>query len=422
MDLRGSFLKDDMERIQTMKCIQTAALGLVAATSLAVIPAAAQNAETTFDWGQRNADFSPAFDAQFRAELVNSGIELNTETISPALVHPWGIAALPVGGFLVTERSGNLRHLKEDGTLSEPISGLPDILTEKQGGLLDVALAPDFAESRTIYFTYSKPIDSGTSATAAASATLSEDMSALSDVTDIFVQEPPSTAPMHYGSRIVLPGDGTAIITTGEHFTQKYRRYAQQLGTTYGKVIRVNTDGSIPQDNPYLNDSDAIDSIWSFGHRNIQGAALDANGTLWTIEHGPKGGDELNRPEPGKNYGWPVVSYGVQYSGKPVGSGQAQMDGMEEPVYFWDPVIAPAGMTFHDGETFADWNGDLLISSLTPGGVVRLGLDSDGQVVEEERLLRDLGRVRDIELLEDGSFVVLTDFENGSVIHVTPAS
>lgn len=405
-----------------MQTLRTATILATTTLGLGLTAAVAQDADVTFSHGERNTEFEPAFDAQFRAELVNSGIELETETLAGDLAHPWGIAALPEGGFLVTERTGALRHLAADGALSDPITNVPEVLAEEQGGLLDVALSPDFAEDRTIYLTYAKPMDDGKSATAAARAVLSDDMTSLSEVQDIFVQDPPSTAPMHFGSRIVLPGDGTAIITTGEHFTQEYRVFAQDLDKTYGKVIRVNTDGSTPQDNPFVGNADAVDTIWSYGHRNIQGATLDGDGTLWTIEHGPKGGDELNRPEAGKNYGWPVISYGERYSGDPVGNGEATQDGMEQPVYFWDPVIAPAGMVFHDGDSFADWNGDLLISSLYPGGVVRLELDESGQVMAEERLMRDAGRVRDIELLDDGSFVILTDFENGSVIHVTPKS
>jgi len=335
------------------------------------------------------------------------------------LVHPWGIVQLPGDdGFLVTERSGNLRHISSDGNLSDPIGGLPEVLAEEQGGLLDILTGPTFDDDRMIYWTYAKPMGDGMSATAAARGTLSDDMTQVTDVTDIWVQDPPSDAPMHYGSRLAFAGDGTVFITTGEHFTQEYREYAQDLDKTYGKVIRVNLDGSIPDDNPFVG-QDGDDAIWSYGHRNIQAAVIDDAGKLWTIEHGPKGGDELNLTEAGKNYGWPVVSYGEQYSGDLVGSGEAQMDGMEQPVYFWDPVIAPSGMDIYQGEMFADWNGSILVGSLYPGGVVRLELNDEGQVEHEERLLRNMGRVRDIDVLRDGSFVFLTDFENGSVMHVT---
>jgi glucose/arabinose dehydrogenase len=397
---------------------------LLAATAAALCfgPVAASD---SFTWGERNTEFEPAFPEQFRAQLAPSDVELETETLAGGLVHPWGIATLPDGaGHLVTERAGRMRHLSADGTLSDPISGVPEVVAEEQGGLLDVAVGPDFASDRTIFFTYAKPTGDGMSATAAARAVLSEDMTALSEVEDIFVQEPSAPEPMHYGSRIVLPGDGTAMVTTGERFTLENREKAQDLGATWGKVIRVNLDGSIPEDNPFVGREDAAGSIWSYGHRNVQAANVDADGTLWVVEMGPQGGDELNRPEAGLNYGWPVISYGERYDftgGGAIGSGEARMEGMEQPVYFWDPVIAPSGLAFHSGETFSDWNGDMLIGSLYPGGVVRLSLDDEGRVAEEERLLRDVGRVRDVEVQEDGSFLILTDFENGSVIRVTPA-
>ncbi|WP_179379410.1 PQQ-dependent sugar dehydrogenase [Jannaschia marina] len=373
-----------------------------------------------FEYGERNTDFPPAFPEQTRAPLATSDVTLQTEVLADGLDHPWGIATLPGdAGWLVTERAGRLRHLAADGTLSDPIEGVPEVLPQGQGGLLDVALAPDFAESGLVLLTYAKPVEGG-SVTAAARAVLSEDRTALSDVTDIFVQDPPSPTAKHYGSRILELPDGTWAVTSGEHSSDAERPFAQDLDKTYGKVIRVNLDGTVPEDNPFVGQEGAVDTIWSYGHRNIQGAAMDADGTLWTIEHGPKGGDELNAPEAGLNYGWPVISYGKRYRGGAIGSGEAVAEGMEQPVYFWDPVIAPGGMAFHAGETFGDWNGDALIASLRPGGVVRLKLE-DGRVVGEERLLMELGRVRDIEVLEDGSFLVLTDRDNGAVIHVTPA-
>ena len=392
---------------------------LLATLSAAALPGAA--AAQGFDYGERNTDFPPAFPEQFRAPLAQSDVQLEVETVAGGLVHPWGIAVLPdEAGYLVTERSGQLRHVSPDGAVSPPISGVPEVLARDQGGLLDVAVGPDFASDRRIYLTYAKPMPGGQNATAAARGVLSDDMAALSEVEDIFVQDPPADPAKHFGSRILFPGDGTAVITTGEHSSDATRVFAQDLDKTYGKVVRVNLDGSIPEDNPFTDDADAVDSIWSYGHRNVQGAAYDADGTLWTIEHGPAGGDELNRPEPGLNYGWPVISYGQRYDGGPIGSGESKMEGMEQPVYFWDPVIAPGGMMFHDGAAFADWNGDLLIGSLNPGGVVRLSLNGDGLVVEEERLLRDQGRVRDVEVLADGTFLFLTDFQNGSLMRAVP--
>ena len=376
-----------------------------------------------FDWGERNTDLDPAFPEQFRAELVTTDVELTQETLAGDLVHPWGIAVLPGGaGYLVTERSGDLRLVGTDGTVSDPIAGTPEVHAVDQGGLLDVAIGPDFASDRMIYLTYSKPVgEAGQSATAAARAVLSEDLTELTGLEDIFVQSPPADTPKHYGSRIVFPGDGTAVITTGEHSSDATRDLAQDPMVTYGKVIRVNLDGSVPDDNPFADGDGGAPEVWSYGHRNIHGAAYDADGTLWTIEHGPAGGDELNRPEAGLNYGWPVISYGERYDGGPIGSGAAQQEGMEQPVYFWDPVIAPGGMMFHSGDSFGEWNGDALIGSLYPGGVVRLSFDEEGRVTEEERLMRDAGRVRDVEVLDDGSFLILTDFDSGSLIHVTPA-
>lgn len=375
-----------------------------------------------FTWGERNTDFEPARPDQFRAELVTSEVTLAQDFIAEGLEHPWGIAVLPDGaGYLITERPGRLRHITRDGTVSAPIAGLPDVFAEGQGGLLDVALAPDFAESRRIYWTYAKRTSllRRKSATAAAYGTLDPDLSQVREVVEFFVQTPASFAPMHYGSRVVFDGTGHVFVTTGEHSTPEYRVYAQDLDKTYGKVVRLTLDGEVPADNPFVGQEGADSAIWSLGHRNIQGATM-MDGALWTIEHGPRGGDELNRPEPELNYGWPVVSYGVNYNGRAVGSGKASMEGMEEPVYFWDPVIAPAGMTVYDGAAFPDWQGDLLISSLFPGGLVRLEME-EGRVVAEERLLREVGRVRDVAVDDDGTLLIITDFDNGGLLRISPA-
>ncbi len=373
-----------------------------------------------FERGQRNTDLAPARPEQFRAPLEQSDVEIARSVVAEGLEHPWGIEVLPDGGgYLVTERPGRLRHVSEDGTVSEPISGVPEVLNQKQGGLLDVALSPDFANDRRVYLTYSKPVEGG-SATAAAYGTLSQDMTALQDVTDIFVQTPAANAPMHYGSRLVFDGNGHVFVTTGEHFTQKYRDYAQDLDKTYGKVVRVTLDGEVPQDNPFVGQEGARPEIWSLGHRNIQGAMM-RDGALWVIEHGPKGGDELNLVEHGVNYGWPVISYGEQYSGEPIGSGDAQQDGMEQPVYFWDPVIAPAGMMTYEGSAFKEWQGNVFIGSLTPGGIVRLDL-KNRSVQAEERLIMDLGRVRDVATDADGSILAITDQADGQLVRLSPAT
>jgi glucose/arabinose dehydrogenase len=271
--------------------------------------------------------------------------------------------------------------------------------------------------------TYAKPMLDDLSATAAARGVLSEDLTELTEVEDIFLQAPGSPSPMHYGSRVVPDGAGHVFITTGEHFTVEERVFAQDLDKTFGKIVRVAADGTVPEDNPFTGDITAVNNIWSFGHRNVQGAAIrPGTDQLWAIEHGPAGGDELNLIAAGANYGWPVVSYGINYDGSPVSEGlyRHEENGFVEPVYYWDPVIAPGGMTFYEGEAFADWEGDLLIGGLVAGGIVRLEMDGD-RVTGEERLLTDLGRVRDVAVDADGSVLVITDFADGALWRVTPS-
>lgn len=389
---------------------------LSAAIALAVLPAAAG----TWEEGERNAPgLAPAFEGQTRAPQVQTGMDLAVETLAGGLDHPWGIAVLPEGGYLVTERSGGLNHVGETGEVRE-IAGVPEVHAEKQGGLLDVALAEDFATSRTIYLTYAKPMGEGLSATAAARATLAQDMTTLTDLTEIFVQNPSSPSPMHYGSRIVPDGD-QLWITTGEHSAAPARENAQDVTKTWGKVVRLMADGSVPADNPFAGQGGAADQVWTLGHRNIQGAALAPDGALWTLEHGPMGGDELNRIERGANYGWPEVSYGLNYDGTPVGTGEAHGEGFAEPVYFWDPVIAPGGFLFYEGAMFPDWQGDILAASLTPGGLVRLELEG-GRVAGEERFLYGERRIRDVAVDREGAVLLLVDDAEGAILRLTPAA
>jgi len=391
------------------------ALAFTAVLAAAAVPALAQE----FSWGPRNTSLAPAVPDQFRAPLDPSGIDLALDTVADGLTNPWGIEILPDGaGYLVTERSGSLRHIARDGTVSAPIGGLPPVVALRQGGLLDIALAPDFAASRRIFWTYAKPMGRSDTATAAATGLLSADLAQVTDVRDIFVQQPAVPAPMHFGSRIAFDGAGHVFITTGEHSFRQYAVLAQDNGTTFGKVVRLHLDGSVPADNPMVDTAGALPEIWTSGHRNIQGATY-WDGRLWTIEHGPRGGDELNLHVPGANYGWPVVSYGENYNGSPVGQGRSSDPAFVEPVYFWDPVIAPSGMQPYDGALFPDWRGDLLIASLNPGGVVRLEIEN-ARVVAEERVLHGFDRVRDIEVDTDGSILILTDRADGRLIRLTP--
>ena len=361
--------------------------------------------------GPANADFAPAFTEQTRAPSLPAS-PIAVAVFADGLDGPWGIAPLGNGQFLVTEKSGSMRLINADGGVTAALAGLPDVAAQGQGGLLDVAVSPRFAQDRTVFWTYSKAVRGGL-VTAAARGILSADGS-LSDVVDIFVQDNPARNGRHFGSRIIPMADGTVWITTGDRGAGDSGSLVQNAETTHGKVIRINADGSVPADNPFVGRA-GNDLIWSLGHRNMQGAAIGPGG-LWTIEHGPRGGDELNKPQAGLNYGWPVVSYGINYRGSDVGGGAARGAGFEEPVYYWDPVIAPGGMMFYDGP-YADWQGDLLIASLNPGGLVRLKM-RNGRVVGEERMLTDVGRIRDVEVLEDGAVLVLLDA--GQVLRVTP--
>jgi glucose/arabinose dehydrogenase len=363
---------------------------------------------------------TPAFPAQTEAPAQDSGLALARTEVASGLEAPWAVTVLPGdAGYLVTEQPGRLRHVARDGTLSEPIAGVPEVLYQRQGGLLDVALAPDFDESRWIYLTFSKPLGGNMSATAAVRATLSEDLTRLTDVTEIFVQRPGSATPMHFGSRVVPTPEGPVFVTTGEHFIQSERQLAQELDSTFGKVVRVMPDGSVPDDNPFADRDDALGEIWSLGHRNVQSAARHPDsGAILTIEHGPAGGDELNLIEPGANYGWPVVSYGINYDGSPIGRGEARhAPEFTEPRYYWDPVIAPGGMEIYTGEMFADWSGDILVGGLVAQAVVRLDLQGD-TVMGEERLADGIGRVRDVAVDHDGAVLLVTDAANGRLVRL----
>lgn len=367
--------------------------------------------------GPPNAPYAPAFEGQTRAPALPA-TPVRAEPFAGPLERPWGIASLPDGTLLVTEKPGRMRLVGADGSLSDPIRGLPEVDARGQGGLLDVAASPDFARDRTVFWTYAKPMGGGLVATAAARGELSEDGTGLTGVRDIFVQDPPSPTPSHYGSRILLAPDGALLVTTGEHSAAPARELAQDPAATWGKVVRLTPDGEALPDNPFA-EGGGSPLVWSLGHRNPQGAAIDAQGRLWVVEHGPLGGDELNLVGRGANYGWPVVSYGLNYDGSAVGSGRPRAEGFEEPVYYWDPVIAPGGMDFYEGSLFPGWTGDLLIAGLQAEGLVRVKLQGD-RVAGEERVLEGLGRVRDVEELPDGSLLLATDAPGGGLLRVTP--
>ncbi|ATC24518.1 PQQ-dependent sugar dehydrogenase [Caulobacter vibrioides] len=365
-------------------------------------------------------DQKPAFAGQTRAPGLVSGVSGQYQTLASGLEHPWGMAFLPSGEILVTERAGRLRVVGKDGKLSPAVTGLPAIYAEGQGGLLGVTLDPDYAKNGLVYWAYAEEVDS-VNGTAVARGKLTLGAAPkVENVQVIWRQTPKMASPLHFGGRVVFDRAGKLFITTGERAYPAGRVQSQNLDGTLGKVVRINADGSIPSDNPFVNTAGAKPDIWSLGHRNIQSATLDAQGRLWTVEHGARGGDELNRPEPGKNYGWPLITYGEEYSGKAISDGATQKEGLEQPVYYWDPVIAPSGMALYDGALFPALKGSLLIGSMREQHVARLVLKDD-KVVGEERLFTDIGgRVRDVAVGPDGAIYVLTDEGDGKLIKITP--
>ena len=341
---------------------------------------------------------------------------VRAETVAKGLEHPWALAFLPDGRILVTERPGRLRIVDRNGRLSQPLSGVPKVYAQGQGGLLDVAVDPKFAENRLVYLSFAEPGEDGNVGTAVARGRLGD--TGLQDVRVIYRQQPKVEGGGHYGSRLVFRPDGTLFVTQGDRMN--YRERAQNLSEGIGKIVRINPDGSIPKDNPFVGRSGVRPEIWSYGHRNAQAAALDPQtGRLWTVEHGARGGDELNHPEAGKNYGWPIITYGVDYSGAKIGEGAAK-PGLEQPVYYWDPVIAPSGMAFYTGDAFPGWKGSILIGSLDPGRLVRLTMQN-GKVAREERYLGDLDeRIRDVQQGPDGLVYVVTDEDDGRLLRLRP--
>ncbi len=343
--------------------------------------------------------------------------KIRVTALAEGLENAWSLAFLPDGTMLVTEKPGRMRIVTPEGKLSEPLRGLPKVFNQGQAGLLDVVLAPDFATSKKIYFSYSEPDDKGKSSTAVSFATLKG--GALENVTRIFSQQPKIDSGAHFGSRLVWKDDGTLFITLGDRYSEKDK--AQILDNHQGKVVRINADGTVPQDNPFVKTSGALPEIWSYGHRNIQGAAINPlTKKLWTGEHGPQGGDELNIDEATKNYGWPVITYGENYGGGKIGEGTHKA-GMEQPIYKWVPSIATTGFIFYTGDKFPQWKNNILLASLKEQTLVRLVLDGD-KVVKEERLLKkELGqRLRSVVQGPDGLIYLVTDESNAKILQIAP--
>lgn len=349
-------------------------------------------------------------------DFQTSAGEVLVERVAGPFSHPWAVAFLSDGAMLVTERGGRLWRIAADGTRAE-VAGVPAVAASGQGGLLDVVAARDFAETREVFLSYAEP-RGGESGTSVARARLSPDGTRLDELSVIFRQQPSAGSSVHFGSRIVEAPDGTLWVTLGERGAPVY---AQNPLSHLGKIVRIGRDGTPPRDNPFAQAA-ALPEIWSFGHRNVQGAALDpATGALWTVEHGARGGDEINRPQPGRNYGWPAITYGVDYSGMKIGEG-THKEGMEQPVHYWDPSIAPSGMAVYSGRLWPDWQGDIFVGALKAELIVRL--DREGErITGEERLFEGVyGRIRDVREGPDGALWFLTDEDNGALFRIRPAN
>ncbi len=398
--------------------------GTILATAVLAGPALAQSAAKPAETKAANApDQKPAFENQTRAPQPAQMPKIATETVAEGLPHLWSMEFLPDGRMLVTAKQGAVHIISEEGKAGPEIKGVPKVLSAGQGGLLDVALAPDYETSGKIYFSFSEEREDGNGTSVASAKLVPDDAGGgtLEDVKVVFQQMPSYDGNKHFGSRLVFGPQGELYVTVGERSDAEPRVQAQDLSSGLGKVFRIDADGKALSDNPFVSTENARAEIWSLGHRNLQAATLDGQGRLWTVEHGPKGGDELNRPEAGKNYGWPEVTYGVEYSGRAVGDGITAKAETEQPVYYWDPVIAPSGMAYYDGDAIPEWKGAFLVGGLVSQGVVVLHMDGD-KVAHEERVPLD-ARIRDVKVGPDGAVYAVTESRGGSstIVKLTKA-
>lgn len=357
-----------------------------------------------------NTDYTPAFTGQTRIGSVKTEADYTVTTVTSSLSNPWGITSLPDGRLLVTQKGGTLRIVTAAGNVSSPITGLPAVNSNGQGGLLGLCLDPDFATNRMIYWVFSEQTPEGNQ-TAVAKGTLAEDETTVENASVIYRAAPAYNGNLHYGGRIVFDKTGTNLfVSTGERSDLTTRPQAQALNSALGKIVRITKTGAAVTNNPFINQEGARAELYSIGHRNPQGLAIHPEtGDLWQSEHGPRGGDELNRIGAGKNYGWPVITYGIEYGGQPIGEGIQQKEGMEQPVYYWDPVVSPSGMTFYSSDHKAEWKNNLFIGALSGKHIVRLILRNN-KVVGEERLLADQNqRLRDLTQGTDGALYAVTD-------------
>jgi len=365
-----------------------------------------------------NTDYKPAFEGQTRAPGMKTTTELDIQILTEDLVNPWGIAVLPDGRLLITENGGTMRIATTKGELSAPIVGLPPVNSNGQGGLLGLTIDPDFSNNRMVYWCFSEDIDGGT-LTAVAKGRLSDDEKTIENPVVIYRATPAFAGTLHYGGRILFDKDGNLFVSTGERSDLKTRPKAQDLSTGLGKIVRITKEGKPVADNPFINTPNAMPENYSYGHRNVQGLAIHpVMGDLWNCEFGPRGGDEINRIEPGKNYGWPTITYGIEYSGEAINNGLTQKEGMEQPVYYWDPVVSPSGMTFYSGDLIPEWKNNLFIGCLSGSHILRLDI-RDNKVVGEERLLTgQQQRFRDVQQGKDGALYAVCDGAHGRLYRI----
>ena len=396
--------------------------GFLLAMGLAgyAVAAPAQGTCKAIEAGAPNgSEQKPAVAGQTRACEAKSNVAFEVVVVAKNLDKPWSVEPLPGGDLLVTEKPGRMRIVSARGEVGEPLAGVPKVDARGQGGLLDAALSPSFATDRTIFWSFSEPRQGG-NATSVARGVLSADRRSLEQVRVIFRAMPTYDGTLHYGSRLAFGNDGMLYVTLGERSDTSIREQAQRLDSHMGKILRITADGQPAPGNPFAGKQGALPEIWSLGHRNVQAAAFDGQGRLWEVEHGTRGGDEVNLVEKGKNYGWPVQAYGVEYSGAPIRTAATQRPGMEQPVYYWDPVIAPSGAQFYSADLFPAWKGSLFIGALGQKRLVRLTIEGN-RVTGEEHLLADRGeRIRDVRQGPDGALYLVTDSSRGELWKLVP--
>jgi glucose/arabinose dehydrogenase len=386
---------------------------IIAGSSISLIPCISKAQQTSntasVETKKPNADYKPAFEGQTRIGATVTKTPYDSKVLTSDLKRPWGIASLPDGRFIVTEKEGTMKIVSASGAVGEALTGVPKVSSEGQGGLLGICLDPAFNSNRMVYWSFSEPLDEG-NLTSVAKGKLSADEKSLENVTVIYRATPVYKGTLHFGGRVLFSKDGNLFVTTGERSDQVTRPQAQDLNSGLGKIIRITTDGKPANGNPFAGKDNARPELYSYGHRNVQGIAFHpTTGDLWETEFGPRGGDELNRVEAGKNYGWPTITYGIEYRGDKIGDAIQQKDGLEQPVYYWDPVISPSGITFYDGTGIAEWKNNLFISALSGMHICRIVIENNKVVGEERLLTSEKQRFRDITQGTDGALYAITD-------------